>query len=526
LQLLARIPGRAEAYVSEALKDSDSDIRLTGLRIACAVNARPVERVRALVNDPSAQVRRECAIALRHSTNPEASSLWAELAQRHDGQDRWYLEALGIGADKQWDAFLGAWLKNVGVNWNTPAGRDLIWRSRANQTGEFIARILSNNDCKTDERDHYFRSLDFLPSVQKESALISLVDTQSKGSAAGSIALEALDRLKAQDLAANPRLTEALGRLLNNAAGTPQFVDLVRRFKITHREAGLLEVAQKNPESSAAADAVRMLLASSEGLALIKDELSGKNAVNTAKALGTAEKNETVPFLAPIVTNTACSPDLRKQAIKSLAEVHQGAALLLDFARNEQLPADAKLTASSSLHMARWDDIKKDAQQVLPLPSAADQHQLPPIPELVRMRGDASNGANVFRRETVGCVRCHQVNGQGIDFGPNLSEIGTKLGKDALYESILDPSAGISFGYEAHQLALKNGDEQYGIIVSETADELSLKAVNGVISKYKKSDIASRVQQKTSAMPAGLPQTMSTQDLVDLVEYLSHLRKN
>jgi putative membrane-bound dehydrogenase-like protein len=526
LQLLARIPRRADAYLDAAIKDTDPDIRITGLRIACALNARPLEHVRALVHDPSAQVRRECAIALRHNLNSEAPTLWAELASRHDGQDRWYLEALGIAADKQWDAFLAAWLKQVGANWNTPAGRDLIWRSRSSQTADLVARILSSNDCKAQDRDHYFRSLDFVPAPQRESALISLVETQSKSGAAATLALEALDRLKAQDVAANPRLTESLGRLLDHAAGTPEFVDLVRRFKITHREAGLLEVAQKEPESSAAADAIRMLLASSDGSALLKQELNGKNAVNTAKALGSAEKNDTLPLLAPIVTNSACSPDLRKQAIKSLAEVHQGAALLLDFARHDQLPADSRLTASSSLHMARWDDIRKDAQQLLPLPTAADQHQLPPIPELAKMRGDPANGAAVFHREAVGCVRCHQINGQGIDFGPNLSEIGTKLGKDALYESILDPSAGISFGYEAHQLLLKNGDEPYGIIVSETADELSLKAVNGVISKYKKSDIASRVQQKTSAMPAGLPQTMSTQDLVDLVEYLSRLRKN
>jgi hypothetical protein len=49
--------------------------------------------------------------------------------------------------------------------------------------------------------------------------------------------------------------------------------------------------------------------------------------------------------------------------------------------------------------------------------------------------------------------------------------------------------------------------------------------VNGVVSKYRKSEIANRVQQKTSAMPSGLQQTMSAQELVDLVEYLSGLKK-
>jgi len=313
--------------------------------------------------------------------------------------------------------------------------------------------------------------------------------------------------------------------LLVQASGTAQFVDLVRRFKIKNREAGLLEVAVKEPETSAAADAVRLLLPSPQGSELLKQELAGKNAVSVVKALDAAEKNETVPYLAPIVTNSAAPVVVRKEAIKALADVHQGAVVLLAMAREDKLSPDVKLAASTSLNMARWDDIKKEAQQVLPLPNTGDQHQLPPIPELIKMRGDAAKGAALFRRDTVGCIKCHQVNGEGIDFGPSLSEIGTKLGKDALYESILDPSAGISFGFEAQQLALKNGDEPYGIIVSETGDEVSLKAVNGVVSKYRKSEIANRVQQKTSAMPSGLQQTMSAQELVDLVEYLSGLKK-
>ena len=62
------------------------------------------------------------------------------------------------------------------------------------------------------------------------------------------------------------------------------------------------------------------------------------------------------------------------------------------------------------------------------------------------------------------------------------------------------------------------------MIVSETADEITVKAPSGFVARYKKSDIAKREQQKLSIMPAGLEQTMSTQDLVDLVEYLSSLK--
>ena len=114
---------------------------------------------------------------------------------------------------------------------------------------------------------------------------------------------------------------------------------------------------------------------------------------------------------------------------------------------------------------------------------------------------------------------------EGTEVGPDLSEIGSKLAKEALYESILDPSAGISFGYEAWQFELKNGDEPFGIIVSDTPEEVAVKNNTGVVARYKKSDIKSRQQMKLSIMPAGLQQAMTTGELVDLVEFLTSLKK-
>ena len=144
---------------------------------------------------------------------------------------------------------------------------------------------------------------------------------------------------------------------------------------------------------------------------------------------------------------------------------------------------------------------------------------------MIKRNGDVARGAAVYRSDAIGCIKCHQLNGEGIDFGPNLSEIGAKLGKDALYESVLDPSAGISFGYEAWQVEFKNGDEAFGLIVNETETELSIKAVGGIVTRFKKADIATRAKQKLSSMPTNLTQAMTDQEFVDLVEYLSTLKK-
>ena len=175
LQLLGRIPGREQHYVDLAIKESNPDLRITGLRIARQTKLDTIPLIKTLADDSSAQVRRECAIALRHHNSPEAPKLWADLASRHDGQDRWYLEALGIGADRQWDSFLDAWLAKVGEHWDTPAGRDIIWRSRAKKTPALLVKIIADKNLSAQDREHYFRSLDFINGPEKEAALLELL---------------------------------------------------------------------------------------------------------------------------------------------------------------------------------------------------------------------------------------------------------------------------------------------------------------------------------------------------------------
>lgn len=336
--------------------------------------------------------------------------------------------------------------------------------------------------------------------------------------------IESLTRLGPEKVEANPKLKEALERVLEATRGTPQFVELVRDFKVQDRDPELLEIAVGNPNNSTGVQAARLLLAHHR-LDLLKGALAGSNAVQVAEALGNTAEKEIVPLLEPVVVDTSRDVALRRQTVLALAQVQDGAGFLLRLAREQKLPEDLKLVATSELNRARWANVKAEAAAILPPPQGQDARPLPPISELMKMPGDAARGAAVFRRDTAGCVKCHQVNGEGVDFGPNLSEIGAKLGKDALFQAILDPSAGISFGFEAWQIELKSGDETYGLIVSETADEIALKTPGNIVTRYKKSDIASREQQKLSIMPAGLQQTISTQDLVDLVEYLSSLKK-
>src|SRR5262249_15803625 len=157
---------------------------------------------------------------------------------------------------------------------------------------------------------------------------------------------------------------------------------------------------------------------------------------NLAEALGNTAEKQAAPLLLPLVQNPQLDLAVRKQAVRSLARTREGARAIVRLADEDKLPADLKLTAGAELTHPPWPEIKADAAKALPLPVGQGSQPLPPVAELAKWKGDPASGARLFTNATPGCSSCHVVRGQGTELGPNLSEIGTKLGKDALFEAI------------------------------------------------------------------------------------------
>jgi putative heme-binding domain-containing protein len=342
------------------------------------------------------------------------------------------------------------------------------------------------------------------------------------------VQVETLKRLKGLDLDANQALKAKILGILKSIQGSADFLELVAQFEIKELNSEVLETALANDETSAGAEGIRYLLEQGEVQEKhIAEALSqeGESSVKLAKILGNIPLKQSVKLLTnQLVRKNATVPQRRATAL-ALTKSKLGAESLLKLAEEDKLPPSVKLLTASALSQARWPNVKKSAAMLLPLPSTMSQEPLPPIEQLAKLKGSVEDGKLVFNRPTSMCAICHQVNGQGIDFGPSLSEIGDKLGKDALYESILTPSAGISFDYEAWMVETRDGEEGFGIIVSDTENELALKAQTGIVTRYLKSEISIRQKQPQSIMPEGLQAGMTQQDLVNLIEYLASLKK-
>jgi putative membrane-bound dehydrogenase-like protein len=96
--LLVALGPAGVADVERLLADGDPQIRITAFRALRQARQDVLAESRRLASDPSPAVRREVALALRDVPFDRSGDLLMALAAGFDGQDRWYLEALGIGA--------------------------------------------------------------------------------------------------------------------------------------------------------------------------------------------------------------------------------------------------------------------------------------------------------------------------------------------------------------------------------------------------------------------------------------------
>lgn len=126
LWLLARGP-RGEQAVQEALKDKNPDIRITALRAARLIKSDMVKIADQMMNDPSPGVLRELCLAMNYEPDDRAIPVLVKLADKFDGTDRWYLEALGIGATGREQELLDAWKKDHQNN-DPKVAQGIEWR--------------------------------------------------------------------------------------------------------------------------------------------------------------------------------------------------------------------------------------------------------------------------------------------------------------------------------------------------------------------------------------------------------------
>ena len=208
----------------------------------------------------------------------------------------------------------------------------------------------------------------------------------------------------------------------------------------------------------------------------------------------------------------------RETAATTLATTEAGGLALLKLAGGGQIPSNLVATVTEVIFRNPSPAVRAMASQYFQRPSRSGE-AFPPMAELMKRRGDAARGMKVFNSESAACAKCHAFAGKGGGVGPDLTTARTKLGREGIFDSILNPSAVIAAGYEPWLIETKDGEMYSGFIVSNS-DTVTLKEPSGSTRAIPAKHIASRQQQKLSLMPDNISLGLTPQELVDLVEYL------
>ena len=134
---------------------------------------------------------------------------------------------------------------------------------------------------------------------------------------------------------------------------------------------------------------------------------------------------------------------------------------------------------------------------------------------------DLKRGEAIFSE--VGCFRCHRIAGRGGILGPDLTGVGRRFSRRDLLETIIEPSQVISDQYRATIFTLADGKSITGHIADLHRGEWSVitdmsrprdytKIPRNQIEEFKPSPI--------SMMPAGLLDTLTREEIIDLMAYL------
>jgi putative heme-binding domain-containing protein len=525
--LLAQIPTREQHFIDLALSDTDPNLRIVGIRLTKHLKLSAAEKAGKLANDPSPAVRRELAVALRYDSSASMPKVWVDLAKHHDGKDRWYLEALGIGSDVRATECLDAYLAAMKNKWNTPSGRDIVWRVRAPRAAELLVSLIADEQLPLEETSRYFRSLEYQPTQVRAMSMKPLLASKAKSPRSDALIVRALERIDDKDLEKQSHIQEVIQRVISSSKGTSEFLKLVKRFQPSGIDAELRSIILSTENNSLAVQAVEVLYGSEDGPKLVRSLLNDSDdtiAARTAEVLGLQGNQRSIKMLEEIALHAERAYDVRSAAIKGLARNNLGSEKLLTAAADNKLPADTKLLAGGLLSQMSDAKIAQRAKELLPMPQSANQTPFEPLDKLVSKSGDVKRGAELYRTKGT-CANCHVVGGAGKQVGPDLSEIGTKLSRDALLTSILDPSAGISHNYESYMVLLDSGQVVTGVKVSETDSEFVLRTADAIERNIRKSSIEELEKSHKSIMPDNLHQLLEQQGLIDVVEYLMTLRK-
>ena len=147
---------------------------------------------------------------------------------------------------------------------------------------------------------------------------------------------------------------------------------------------------------------------------------------------------------------------------------------------------------------------------------------LPPVAEILKLRGDAERGRVAAAR----CVLCHRIDGAGSDYGPGLKGWAAGQSLETIVRAIREPSAEIALGYGGTEVRLAGGGIVHGVAFNnsdlwlENALPLVIQSAGGLTQLIPKERIEKKGRYGRSLMYEPETLGLGAQDIADIAAWL------
>jgi len=262
--------------------------------------------------------------------------------------------------------------------------------------------------------------------------------------------------------------------------------------------------------------AIRLLLLSARSKLLVLLRPSEPDAIRAAAIRSLASTNDSVLGKELLALHPTFSPGDGAVVIDSLLSRKPFQALVLEALESSVLPLHA-VSLTQRRRFTGNSELKARAAKLFESAENSDRMKVyREFRKVLDLPANPSAGQAVFQRT---CASCHRLDGSGHAVGPDLSGLRNQPA-DALLLHIVVPNREVYPSYAFYQAETKDGETHAGILQGESLDSVTLVLPLGQRKTIPRSNLKSLRAMPLSLMPDGLEQTMTRQELANLLAFM------
>ena len=259
--------------------------------------------------------------------------------------------------------------------------------------------------------------------------------------------------------------------------------------------------------------AIRLLALSARSKLLVLLRPSESDAIREAAIRSLASTNDPELGKKLLALHSTLSPADGAVVIDSLLSRKPFQSLVLDALESSALPLHS-VSLTQRRRFTGNSELKARAAKLFESAENSDRMKVyREFKKVLDLPADPAAGQAVFQRS---CASCHRLGDSGHSVGPDLSGLRNQPA-DALLLHIVVPNREVYPSYAFYQAETKDGETHAGILEGESLDSVTLVLPLGLRKSIPRSNLKSIRAMPLSLMPDGLEQTMSRQELANLL---------